>query len=255
MSDNGQTKSEPLSIEEFWLLIRSQQPFLHGFALKLTGNQFAAEDLVQDTIYKALASQESFIDGSNLKAWLFTIARNTHYSNYRKLRREIVVESYVFEYIGGVFESGLDEEDEQNYDIEVVLNVLASLDALLSVDSLILLQYGDYSQHEIARMLGLQLGTVKSRINRANKKLQQTFSEGLTALVDVELWLSKKILTAHTDKLPELAQLYEELLLYYQAMRKRFVPTEAGAATPKKPQLADSVGYDGPTIEELFDYD
>ena len=65
-------------------------PALRGFAVTLTKNAPEADDLVQETLLKALDNMDQFVPGTNLRAWLFTIARNTFYSNYRKRRRSPV---------------------------------------------------------------------------------------------------------------------------------------------------------------------
>ena len=62
-------------------------PFLRAFARSLTGNQEAADDLAQETLVKAWQSRSSFIPGTNLKAWLFTILRNQFYSDRRRAWR------------------------------------------------------------------------------------------------------------------------------------------------------------------------
>jgi RNA polymerase sigma-70 factor, ECF subfamily len=64
-------------------------PSLRAFAMSLTRNRSAADDLVQDTIIKAWTNIDKFAVGSNLQAWLFTILRNTYYSSLRKHRREV----------------------------------------------------------------------------------------------------------------------------------------------------------------------
>jgi RNA polymerase sigma factor (sigma-70 family) len=63
-------------------------PSLRAFAVSLCGNPDRADDLVHDTLLKALGSMDSFTEGTNLTAWLFTILRNAYYSDYRKRRRE-----------------------------------------------------------------------------------------------------------------------------------------------------------------------
>ena len=64
-------------------------PSLRAFAISLSGNVDRADDLVQETILRALANINSFQPGTNLPAWLFTILRNLFRSEYRKRRREV----------------------------------------------------------------------------------------------------------------------------------------------------------------------
>ena len=64
-------------------------PSLRAFAISLSGSGDRADDLVQETLMKAWAAHASFAEGSNLRAWLFTIMRNTYFSQYRKARREV----------------------------------------------------------------------------------------------------------------------------------------------------------------------
>src|ERR1700757_4385658 len=64
-------------------------PNLRAFAVSLCGNIDHAADLVQEGLVKAWANRETFVEGTNLRAWLFTILRNIYYSEYRKRRREV----------------------------------------------------------------------------------------------------------------------------------------------------------------------
>ena len=64
-------------------------PNLRAFAVSLCGNLDRADDLVQETLVKAWSNIDSFVEGTNLRAWLFTILRNIYYSEYRKRRREV----------------------------------------------------------------------------------------------------------------------------------------------------------------------
>ncbi len=70
-------------------LLLAEIPSLRAFALSLSGNSDRADDLVQDTLMKAWANAASFMEGTNMRAWLFTIMRNTFFSQYRKARREV----------------------------------------------------------------------------------------------------------------------------------------------------------------------
>ena len=72
---------------EFNYQITNLQVHLKSFALKLTSNDVDSEDLVQETTLKALRFRDKFVDSSNLKAWLFTIMKNTYINDYRKKKR------------------------------------------------------------------------------------------------------------------------------------------------------------------------
>lgn len=69
--------------------IMTALPHLRAFAISLTRNLDSAEDLVQDTVFKAISKQERFEEGTNLQAWLFTILRNNYFSARRKVQREV----------------------------------------------------------------------------------------------------------------------------------------------------------------------
>src|ERR1700758_3368644 len=86
-------------------------PSLRAFAISLCGNVDRADDLVQETLLRALANIDSFEPGTNLPAWLFTILRNLFRSEYRKRRREV-------EDSDGRFAETLKTHPEQNSRIE-----------------------------------------------------------------------------------------------------------------------------------------
>ncbi len=67
----------------------AELPSLRAFGISLTGSPDRADDLVQETVLKAWAAHASFTEGTSLRAWLFTIMRNTYFSQYRKARREV----------------------------------------------------------------------------------------------------------------------------------------------------------------------
>src|SRR6201986_5486882 len=73
---------------DFKTELLSLVPFLRAFARSLTGSQEGADDLAQETLVKAWQSRDSFVPGTNLKAWLFTILRNQFYSDRRRAWRQ-----------------------------------------------------------------------------------------------------------------------------------------------------------------------
>lgn len=140
-------------------------PALRAFAISLTRNVTSADDLVQDTIVKAWSNIDKFTLGTNLQAWLFTILRNTFYSDLRKRRREVPDSD-------GVHASTLFEKPAHD-------GRLAFADFQRAFDQmspehrevLILVGASGYSCEEAAGLMGVAVGTVKSRTSRARKRL------------------------------------------------------------------------------------
>ena len=140
-------------------------PSLRAFAVSLTRNGAAADDLVQDTVVKAWSNFDKFQEGTNLRAWLFTILRNTFYSNRRKARREVAD-------VDGVFAAGLAEKP--GHDGRLQLQDFKRAFDQLPVEqreALILVGATGFSYEEAAETCGVAVGTIKSRANRARKTL------------------------------------------------------------------------------------
>ena len=150
---------------------------LHNLARYLTGNETDAEDLVQETYMRALRGANQFTPGSNLKAWLFRILRNTFVSAYRRERRNPTV--------GGLDTvdpnaQGLADDQWLRDDIEldrlrkVVAEDLERALLTLSDDArtVILLDLEGLTEVEVADVVGCAVGTVKSRLARARAALR-----------------------------------------------------------------------------------
>jgi len=140
-------------------------PSLRAFAISLSGNVDRADDLVQETLLRAIANIASFTPGTNLPAWLFTILRNQFRSEYRKRRREV-------EDADGKFAERLEVPAEQLSKVE--FNDLRNALARLPDDqreALILVGASGFSYEEAAGICGCAVGTIKSRVNRARNRL------------------------------------------------------------------------------------
>lgn len=140
-------------------------PSLRAFARSLAHNPAQADDLVQDTLVKALANVERFEPGTNLRAWLFTILRNHYYSQLRKAKREV-------EDADGKFAARLASRPEQDGSVDLEDFKIAF--AQLAPDHrevLTLVGASGCSYEEAAQICGCAVGTIKSRVNRARKKL------------------------------------------------------------------------------------
>jgi RNA polymerase sigma-70 factor (ECF subfamily) len=140
-------------------------PFLRAFARSLTGNPEAADDLAQETLVKAWQSRSSFIPGTNLKAWLFTILRNQFYSDRRRAWRQAPWDQEAAERIPG-------GSSDQIFSAELSDTVRA-LGKLSDEqrEALILVGAGGFSYEDAAAICKCAVGTVKSRVARARKTL------------------------------------------------------------------------------------
>lgn len=140
---------------------------LRAFAISLTGSTSAADDLVQDTIVKAWTHIDKFQIGTNLQAWLFTILRNTFYSDRRRHRREVPDPD-------GLHAAALFELPE--HDGKLAFRDFHRAFLQLSAEHrevLILVGASGFSTEQTAEMIGIAVGTVKSRTSRARKRLAE----------------------------------------------------------------------------------
>ncbi len=145
----------------------STLPSLRAFAVSLSGRHDKADDLVQDTVMKAWAKQESFEMGTNMKAWLFTILRNEFYSQMRKRGREV-------QDTDGAFTERMAVHPSQ-YGIMDLGDFRRALDQLPDDqrEAIILIGASGFSYEEAAEICKCAIGTMKSRVSRARTKLQE----------------------------------------------------------------------------------
>ena len=142
------------------------RPALCAFARRLSRQEPDAEDLVQDTVLRALAAREQFLDGTNLKAWLFTIMRNSFNSRWRRALRETIPGSEAIE-------ARSVTPDTQTTDVwarEAIDRLLHDLSPAHR-EILILIPVLGLSYEDAAQACGCSMGTVKSRLNRARAAL------------------------------------------------------------------------------------
>jgi RNA polymerase sigma-70 factor (ECF subfamily) len=151
-------------------LLLGAVPSLRAFAISLSGNVDRADDLVQDTLMRALANIHRFEPGTNLNAWLFTILRNHFHSEYRKRKREV-------EDADGSYAARLATAPEQNARLD--FDDLRLALAKLSPDqreAVLLIGAEGFSYEEAAQICGTAVGTIKSRVNRARRRLSELMS-------------------------------------------------------------------------------
>jgi RNA polymerase sigma-70 factor, ECF subfamily len=142
-------------------------PKLRAFAISLSGNVDRADDLVQETLLRAIAKIDSFQPGTNMSAWLFTILHNRFRSEYRKRRREV-------EDIDGSYVDSLKSPPEQHtkLDFEEFRRALAKLSSDQR-EALLLVGASGFSYDEAATICETAVGTIKSRVNRARTRLAE----------------------------------------------------------------------------------
>jgi RNA polymerase sigma-70 factor (ECF subfamily) len=136
-------------------------PGLRAFAMSLSGKLDRADDLVQETLVRAMANIQSFTPGTNMSAWLCTILRNQFRSEYRKRRREV-------EDADGGHRDSLKSAPEQHGRLEFkeLFAALAEL-PLEQREALLLVGASGFSYDEAAAICDTAVGTIKSRVNRA----------------------------------------------------------------------------------------
>jgi len=142
-------------------------PELRAFALSLSRNPSLADDLVQETVLKAWAKLDSFEPGTNMRAWLFTILRNTFYSDARKRPREVAD-------VDGAYAAQLSQKPD--HDGRLALRDFAAAFATLPDEQrevLILIGAAGLSYEEAAQACGCAVGTIKSRLNRGRARLAE----------------------------------------------------------------------------------
>ncbi len=156
----------------------AQIPYLRAFAISLSGSYSVADDLVQDTLVKAWSHADSFEPGTNFRAWLVTILRNTYFSQYRKRSREVQdSDNLLAEQIPV---KGGQESNVTMHDVQKALNKLAPEHR----EILLMIGITELSYEEAAQVCNIAVGTVKSRLNRARAKLAEHL--GLSGVHEID---------------------------------------------------------------------
>ncbi len=146
------------------------------FALSLTTDQARAEDLVQDTYVKAITYQDKFVDYTNLKAWVFTIMKNTFINNYRRsVKENTIIDSTQDLYFLNLPQDSGFSSPESSYSLEELEKVIDTLEDEFKVP--FRMHVEGFKYKEIAEKLDLKIGTVKSRIFFTRKKLMELLDD------------------------------------------------------------------------------
>lgn len=169
---------EGLTLDEIASLLEPQIPGLRRYAWALLRDDEAADDLVQDTLERAIRHWGQRRRDGDLKAWLFTIQRNLFLNALRQGKGRGI--RIGIEALDAVPAS--DETPESHAGLK---DVLAGIDALPEEQRSVLLLIGveDFSYEQAAQVLNLPLGTVMSRLNRARKRLREFMDNGRSAVL------------------------------------------------------------------------
>jgi RNA polymerase sigma-70 factor, ECF subfamily len=161
-----------MSTAEFGNMISGHQQFLHQLAMKLTKSGDDAADLMQETFFKAIKNKEKYEDGTNIKGWLYTIMKNTFINNYRKKKHQnTFVDETENKYFINSRQAEKDVRTDRLIDQEYLMQQLETVDK--SYLDTFMMHYNGYKYEEISEILNIPLGTVKSRIFLARRKMME----------------------------------------------------------------------------------
>ncbi len=160
---------------EFNQLLLQNADFLKPFAVNLTRDTEAANDLYQETLYKALANRDKYNVGTNIKAWLFTIMRNIFINDYRrKAKQKTIFDNTPNEFLINQKQATVGNAAESDMRIKEINKAIEGLPEIFKTP--FILYFDGYKYNEIAEVLQEPLGTIKSRIHFARKLLKEQIS-------------------------------------------------------------------------------
>lgn len=161
-----------MATSEFSTDVVRMHSSLKPFALKLTRNLDDAEDLIQETMFRAFSNEDKFQRGTMLKAWLYTIMKNIFINNYRKnMRRNTIIDTSDNMYIIDSVSHTTTNDGEMSFVNNDIKRAILGLSNEFRVP--FMMHFKGYKYHEIAEKLNLPLGTVKSRIFFARRALRE----------------------------------------------------------------------------------
>jgi len=168
--------STPMTAIEFNNQLTNLRDNLHRFAYRLTTNAEEAEDLLQETMLKALSNKDKFQDKTNLKSWTFTIMKNTFINNYRRATRSqtILDTTKELHFLNVPQDSGFISPDA-SFSVQEIRKAINNLE--IEYRKPFTMHTEGFKYKEIAEELGLPIGSVKSRIFIARKKLMSMLQD------------------------------------------------------------------------------
>lgn len=157
---------------EFGYQIENLTSSLKPYALKLTKDSDDADDLLQETVFKAYSNRDKFQDGTNLKAWMYTIMRNTFITNYQRMvRRNTFIDTTENNHFINSSSVTIENDASGKFVLKDINNAIDGLKDMYKVP--FTLYFKGFKYQEIADRLSIPIGTVKNRIHIARKELKE----------------------------------------------------------------------------------
>lgn len=157
---------------EFSSLVQKEGNPLRNYALQLTRNSEDANDLVQETMLKAFTYHNKFAEGTNLKGWLYTIMKNSFINNYRRLvKRKTFIDTTENSFYLDSISNSTDNAGEKKF---MMRDMEAAIESLpYDLKKTFTMNHKGFKYHEIAEILNIPIGTVKTRIFVARRLLRK----------------------------------------------------------------------------------
>jgi RNA polymerase sigma factor (sigma-70 family) len=161
-----------MSAIEFNQVIINNAEYLKPFAITLTRDNETAKDLLQETMFRALANREKYNAGTNIKAWLYTIMRNIFINDYRrKAKQNTILDNSINDFLLNSNQLSVVNAAESNLKMKEIQQAVYQLPDIFK--NPFMLYFDGYKYNEIAALLKEPLGTIKSRIHFARKLLKE----------------------------------------------------------------------------------
>ncbi len=181
----AQGNGEDLQRAQFEALASERKRELYNAALRMTHNREDAEDLSQETLAKAYAAFHQFRPGTNFKAWIYRVLVNTYINHYRRRKRAPQVKSWEEMAVDGDADYARPDPSKFSSPEAAVLARMPDEQIQPALESLpdefrvavILSDVDEFSYKEIAKILGIPLGTVRSRLFRGRRLLRKRLAE------------------------------------------------------------------------------
>jgi RNA polymerase sigma factor (sigma-70 family) len=169
-------KGNFMTLQEFSYTVNQKSKDLKFHALRFTRDVEDANDLIQETMLKAISNRDKFKYGTNLKAWLYTIMKNTFITNYQKMsRRNTFIDTTDNLHFINDSNYVAANYGESSFVLKDINNAINQLDDAYRTP--FLMHFRGFKYHEIAEKLDIPIGTVKNRIHIARKEMKEALQD------------------------------------------------------------------------------